>query len=238
MSVGWSGPRPGSGPGQALRNPAQTEPVLPRPCPCILAVRASASSACLSPAALPRALHPAAAVRHPPPPALTLPGFTASHLCSRLLRHTAPWAACLCVNPPAAAVGPMGTWVYSDCPLCLRCPLADVLPTRSSPLVPPLPPSSAARSAPPCALPPAPLRCLHVPLAAPVLHGTAAPPGLFHSLHLHCGDLIFFVFFSLHRFHGDLTCAIVLEGASRRAHVSRGASRDLPFSSSLLGGGG
>lgn len=205
MSVGWSGPRPGSGPGQALRNPAQTEPVLPRPCPCILAVRASASSACLSRAALPRALHPAAAVRHPPPPAPTLPGLTASHLCSRLLRHTAPRAACLCVNPPAAAVGPVGAWVYSDCPLCPRCPLADVLPTCSSPPVPPLPPSSTVCPAPPCAPPPAPPRCLHVPLAAPVLHGTAAPPGLFHSLHLHCGDLIFFVFFSLHRFHGDLT---------------------------------
>lgn len=37
-----------------------------------------------------------------------------------------------------------------------------------------------------------PSRC---PLAAPVLHGTAAPRGLFHSLHLHCGDLIFFCFF-------------------------------------------
>lgn len=46
----------------------------------------------------------------PPPPAPTLPGLTASHLFTPAETHSAP-AACLCVNPSAAALGPVGAWV-------------------------------------------------------------------------------------------------------------------------------
>lgn len=52
----------------------------------------------------------------------------------------------------------------------------------------------------------------------------------FHSLHLHGGNLIS----PLHCFHGDLTCAIVPEAASRHVPISKGSARD-PLSSLLLG---
>lgn len=60
------------------------------------------------------------AVRHPPPSAPTLPGLTASHLCSRLLRHTQHPGLPACALTPLRP--PWGPWAPGSAvtALCTR----------------------------------------------------------------------------------------------------------------------
>lgn len=167
-------------------------------------------------------------------PALTLPRL--SFLLTAVETHRA--LGCLLVPTSAAAAAaplePLGAcW--------RRPPRVPAAPAPSTPSLTSRPPvllaphtgtaSSSVRAMPssrpprrgpfvlpaPCPLLPAALCCLRLPPSC----------GPFHSLHLHGGGLIF----SFHCFHGDLTCAIVPEAASRHVPVSNGVSRDLPSSS-------
>lgn len=243
-----------SGPGQALRNPAQTEPVP-------LAPRLRPPSAL--PPGLPASAHPVPATRAPRPlltdplatdtccrasPPSPAPAWTRSFsfLFTPVETHSA--LGCLLVPAPRAAAA--AEPVCSHCRPCPWHPLPDILPLSPAPSTPFFtshPPLLLVVQHPRAHSLPQPPARGHLGTLCPALcclpHRAASacpprrvssaqpPPRPFHSLHLHCGDLIFFL--------AIVSLVTSLAPLSPRrppdTSVSRGASRDLPFSSSLRG---